>query len=98
MNRASIVYTSKAPYRVDRMRKLFFDHALLPEGWAKNIGLDIEGGSLAAVVANAQPQGRERIAGIALPGLGNVHSHSFQRAQAGPAGRPRPPGDTFLDL
>src|SRR5258706_14392568 len=95
MNRASIVYTSKAPYRVETMRKLFFDHALLPEGWAKNIGLDIEGGSLAAVVANAQPQGRERIAGIALPGLGNVHSHSFQRAMAGLAEIRGPEGDSF---
>lgn len=77
------------------MRKFFFDHALLPKGWAKNIGLDIEGGSLAAVVPNAQGQGRERIAGIAIPGLGNVHSHSFQRAMAGLAEIRGPEGDSF---
>jgi len=77
------------------MRKLFFDHALLPGGWARNIGLDIEGGVVAAIVADASPAGRERIAGIALPGLANVHSHSFQRAMAGLAEIRGPAGDSF---
>ena len=31
------------------MRRLILDHALLPGGWARNVGLDIEGGTIAAV-------------------------------------------------
>jgi formimidoylglutamate deiminase len=65
------------------VRKLLFDHALLPNGWARDVGFDINAGTILKVTAGASPQGRERIAGIALPGLANLHSHTFQRAMAG---------------
>lgn len=77
------------------MRKLFFDHALLPEGWAKSVTLDIEAGTIRAVFVNAPPAGREHIPGIALPGLPNLHSHAFQRAMAGLAETRGPSGDSF---
>lgn len=77
------------------MKKLILDHALLPHGWARNVGLDIDGGAISAVHQNAAPEGRERIAGIALPGLPNLHSHTFQRGMAGLAETRGPVGDSF---
>jgi formiminoglutamate deiminase len=77
------------------MRRLILDHALLPEGWARNVGIDIEGGTMVAVQPNASAEGRERIAGIALPGLPNLHSHTFQRGMAGLAETRGPEGDSF---
>lgn len=78
-----------------RMRRLFFDHALLPGGWGKSVGCDIEGGVIRAIAPGMRAEGRERIAGIALPGLGNLHSHTFQRAMAGLAETRGPAGDDF---
>ncbi|MBB3018484.1 formiminoglutamate deiminase [Microvirga lupini] len=77
------------------MRRFLLDHALLPGGWARNVGLAIEGGMIAAVEPDASAEGRERIAGIALPGLPNLHSHTFQRGMAGLAETRGPQGDSF---
>ena len=77
------------------MRRLILDHALLPDGWARQVGLDISGGVIRAVSPDASPDGRERIAGIALPGLPNLHSHTFQRGMAGLAETRGPEGDSF---
>jgi len=77
------------------MRKLILDHALLAEGWAQNVALDVEGGVIAAVQPDALPEDRERIPGIALPGLPNLHSHAFQRGMAGLAETRGPTGDSF---
>jgi len=64
-------------------RELFFDHALLPPGWAHDVRIGIAGGMIGSVAENATRAGAERIAGIAVPGLPNVHCHAFQRAMAG---------------
>jgi formimidoylglutamate deiminase len=77
------------------MRRLILDHALLPNGWARQVGLDLDGGVIRAVHPGASPDGRERIAGIALPGLPNLHSHTFQRGMAGLAETRGPEGDSF---
>jgi formiminoglutamate deiminase len=45
--------------------------------------------------SRASAEGRERIAGIALPGLPNLHSHTFQRGMAGLAETRGPEGDSF---
>jgi formimidoylglutamate deiminase len=65
------------------MSKIVFDHALLPGGWAADAVIEIgaDGGILS--VGQAGRDGAERVAGIAVPGLPNVHSHAFQRAMAG---------------
>jgi formiminoglutamate deiminase len=61
--------------------ELFFYHALLPGGWARNLRVEIEGGLITGLIANAAPTGEAH--GIALPGMPNLHSHTFQRAFAG---------------
>ena len=77
------------------MIRLHFEHALLPEGWAENVGIDVENGSIVAIEAGARPEGRERVAGIAMPGLPNLHCHAFQRGMAGLTERRGPTGDSF---
>jgi formimidoylglutamate deiminase len=68
--------------------RLLADAALLPDGWASDVLLEIAvDGSLAAVTPNAAglPGARHaaRAAGPVLPGMPNLHSHAFQRAMAG---------------
>lgn len=53
--------------------------ALLPEGWAKDVRIRIEGGRITEVTAGVEGQGH----GVLLPAPVNLHSHTFQRAMAG---------------
>ena len=77
------------------MTELHFSHALLPEGWARDVKIRIADGRIAAVQPGA-PSGRaERRPGVAVPGLANLHSHAFQRAMAGLAEIGGPEADTF---
>jgi formimidoylglutamate deiminase len=65
------------------LRALHFDTALTPDGWLRDAVVTIDDrGLIADVSARARP-GTERIAGAALPGLPNLHSHAFQRGMAG---------------
>ncbi|WP_118179779.1 formimidoylglutamate deiminase [Paraburkholderia phosphatilytica] len=69
-------------------RTLFAEHALLPDGWRRNVLLQWdEHGVLASVEADAAvpapSAGIERAAGPLMPGMPNLHSHAFQRAMAG---------------
>ena len=77
------------------VKRLILDHALLPSGWAQDVGIDIENGTIRAVHPKASPDSRERICGVALPGLPNLHSHTFQRGMAGLAETRGPQGDSF---
>ncbi|NBS57191.1 MAG: formimidoylglutamate deiminase [Betaproteobacteria bacterium] len=66
------------------MMTYYAEHALLPDGWATRVRLDVDaGGSISAVLANADAAGAERLSGPLLPGMPNLHSHAFQRAMAG---------------
>ena len=70
-----------------------FDRVLTPEGWLApgtvEVGAD---GRIAGVEAGG---GGERVGGIALPGMPNLHSHAFQRAMAGLTERAGPGEDSF---
>ncbi len=75
--------------------EFFFDAALLPDGWARDVEVAVVDGMIRAVVPGAAAAGRSRIAGAALPGLPNLHSHAFQRAIAGATERRGPANDSF---
>jgi formimidoylglutamate deiminase len=76
------------------MSKLHFSSALLPEGWRDDVTVTVERGVIAAVaIGPAAPA--QRFAGAAIPGLPNVHSHTFQRGMAGLAERRGPDPDSF---
>ena len=62
---------------------LHFDGALLPDGWGRDVRVTIEGGRIAAVEPGAPRDGATERHTLGLPGLGNGHSHGFQRAMAG---------------
>src|ERR1051326_7893157 len=78
-----------------RMTTFFFDSALLPQGWAKDVRLTIADGRIAAVETGARAEPGDERHAIALPGLANVHSHAFQRGMAGLAEVRGPEGDNF---
>jgi formimidoylglutamate deiminase len=73
----------------------FFDQALLPSGWTRNVRLTVQEGVISAVDAGASPRAGDVRAALALPGLCNLHSHAFQRGMAGLAETRGPVGDTF---
>src|SRR5580658_2168073 len=65
------------------MTSLWFETALLPSGWADGVRLTIEGGLISRVDTGTEPAAGDERGAIGLPGLGNVHSHGFQRGMAG---------------
>lgn len=71
--------------QTDAGQTLFADHALLPEGWARDVLLQWNAaGTLTDVLPGSNPPpGVARAHGPVLPGLPNLHSHAFQRAMGG---------------
>lgn len=65
------------------MKTLWFEKALLPGGWARDVRVTIDGGCFKDVESDCDAVAGERQSGVALPGIGNVHSHGFQRGMAG---------------
>ncbi|MDW8397410.1 MAG: formimidoylglutamate deiminase [Acetobacteraceae bacterium] len=61
------------------MRKTVFAEALLPDGWARGVAVEVDGKGRIARITTGEPGG----ALFALPGLCNLHSHAFQRGMAG---------------
>src|SRR5262252_8177862 len=72
-----------------------FDHALLPSGWARDVCVDVAGGAIRRVAAGAARDGAQHIAGLAIPGMPNLHCHAFQRGMAGLAEKRGPAHDSF---
>ena len=66
------------------MLSLFARDALLPDGWAADVRIEVDpAGNFAAAIPGSPPGNCERLAGPVLPGMANLHSHAFQRAMAG---------------
>lgn len=83
--------------------------ALLPQGWAANVRIQVESGIIASVEADEigkgdgvggpdRPESAQRargngghvhsLPGAVIPGVPNLHSHTFQRLMAGRSERP----------
>ena len=81
------------------MTSFIFDHALLPSGWARGVRIEVGDGVIVRVDASAPGGGQhvagQQVAGIALPGLPNLHSHAFQKGMAGLSERRGPASDNF---
>jgi len=77
------------------MRELFFDYALMPSGWARDVRIGVADGMIASVARDTTRGNAQPISGIAIPGLPNVHCHAFQRGMAGLAERRGPQRDSF---
>ena len=74
------------------MTAFFAAAALLPEGWARDVRIETDGaGGILSVTPQGDATGAERLPGVVIPGIPNLHSHAFQRAMAGLTERRSPP-------
>ncbi len=74
-----------------------FEHLLAADGWRSPGFVEVDdAGNITALPDRPPAETATRpVAGYALPGMPNVHSHAFQRAMAGFAERAGPDGDSF---
>ncbi|MDO9526158.1 MAG: formimidoylglutamate deiminase, partial [Gemmobacter sp.] len=77
------------------MTAIWAEQALLPDGWARNVVVQLDGTRIGSVAVGPAPEGAHRV-GVLLPAPVNLHSHGFQRAMAGLTERRGPdPRDSF---
>lgn len=77
----------------DPRRTIFARSALLGRGWAQDVRIGIGGeGTVTAIETGAATQPGDEVHAVLVPGMGNLHSHAFQRGMAG-LGEIRGPGD-----
>ena len=77
------------------MPSVWFDTVLLAEGWAYSVRVSHSGGVITAIDADVASRPQDERAAIGIPGLGNLHSHAFQRGMAGLAETRGREGDDF---
>jgi formimidoylglutamate deiminase len=65
------------------MPHLLADWALLDDGFAPDVRVGVADGLITDVVPRSAGGDGERVAGLLVPGMGNLHSHAFQRVFAG---------------
>ncbi len=78
--------------------KLHAASALLSDGWADDVLLEVDAaGFIAAITPGVSEPAAdaERLSGVAIPGMPNLHSHAFQRAMAGLTEARGPTEDSF---
>src|SRR5260370_19017786 len=76
--------TGAARYRTSLVvaSKFHLETALTPDGWRDDVVIRIERGMIVGIEAPGHGPA-ERISGITVPGVPNLHSHALQRAMAG---------------
>ena len=66
------------------LRAFRFERLLVGDRWARDVRVEVDAaGWIASLQPGSAPDGCETVTGWAVPGVPNVHSHSFQRALAG---------------
>ena len=74
------------PHRVFRC-----EHLLVDDAWRQDARVEVDSrGRIASLVPHSEDKACEQVRGWTVPGVPNVHSHSFQRALAGLAEAPGP--------
>ena len=74
---------------------LHAETALLSDGWAKNIRLNIADGRIASVETGMEAAAGDERVRVLVPAMPNLHSHAFQRAMAGLVETRGPTQDSF---
>lgn len=78
------------------MTALFAHKALLPDGWADDVRLQLVDGRFGEIARDQKPADSDAVTDCIIPGIGNAHSHAFQRALAGRTEERSPEGrDSF---
>jgi formimidoylglutamate deiminase len=62
---------------------IFAKQAKLPAGWVCDVRISVVDQVISRIETDQSPQAGDMRADTLLPALGNLHSHSFQRAMAG---------------
>jgi formimidoylglutamate deiminase len=62
---------------------LFFEQALLPKGWARDVRIAIDTDRIVDIISGGVAEPGDEHHRIGLPGISNLHSHAFQRGMAG---------------
>jgi formimidoylglutamate deiminase len=75
--------------------RLWFDEALVGDAWQRGVRCSIVDGVVARIDTNVVSVDGDERHGIGLPGVPNVHSHTFQRGMAGLSERRGPGDDSF---
>ncbi len=67
-----------------KRRPFRFERLLVGDRWERDVRVEVDAaGRIASLEPGGAPEGCEMVTGWAVPGVPNVHSHSFQRAMAG---------------
>jgi formimidoylglutamate deiminase len=74
---------------------LFASTALLPDGLARDVTIEVADGLIIGISRGAIPTPSDERHALIIPGISNLHSHAFQRAMAGLAERRGPGDDSF---
>jgi formimidoylglutamate deiminase len=61
----------------------WFATALLPSGWSEGVRIRWCDGLITSIHVNVPERSAEECYAVGLPGIGNLHSHAFQRGIAG---------------
>lgn len=70
--------------------------ALTAHGWRNGVCLEVDDrGIITTVTTGKAPAGAERLDGLVIPGMPNLHSHAFQRGMAGLTETAGPADDDF---
>ena len=75
--------------------KIWAESALLEDGWANSVEVEIDAGGHIAAIRSDSPYVTGERAEILLPAIPNVHSHAHQRAMAGLGERAGDSEDSF---
>ena len=75
------------------MKTIWAKNALLKDGWANSVQIDIENGFITKLVKDSKPSGFKT--NVLIPAQSNLHSHTFQRAMAGMTEAKGNPTDSF---
>lgn len=74
---------------------IFARLALLPQGWAQNVRMEVVDGAFSALTPDSQTAAGDETHDVVIPAMPNLHSHAFQRAMAGLAETRGPGTDSF---
>jgi formimidoylglutamate deiminase len=70
-------------HKIGAVKMIFARQAKLSTGWAPNVRVTHANGRITAIAVGQTPDPTDTRIDTLLPALGNLHSHSFQRAMAG---------------
>ena len=80
---------------VGRAASYLADSVLIGDEIVESVRIDIGADGTIVALRRGAANSCERLTGLVVPGIANLHSHAFQRAMAGLAERAGPEGDNF---